>query len=79
MRVFLFHYLHAMMDQKLKQLKLNISQVAALNEEEKPALAEVLFAGQISTISVTTGEENEMDKITRKIKVNENELCVILK
>ncbi|HHJ1257183.1 TPA: hypothetical protein ACQFML_003034 [Proteus mirabilis] len=34
--------------------------LVALNEEAKPALAEVLFAGQISTIGVTTGEENEI-------------------
>ncbi|HEJ9488038.1 hypothetical protein WMR86_14820 [Proteus vulgaris] len=34
--------------------------LVALNEESKPALAEVLFAGQISTIGVTTGEENEI-------------------
>ncbi|WP_311749731.1 hypothetical protein [Proteus terrae] len=34
--------------------------LVALNEEGKPALAEVLFAGQISTIGVTTGEENEI-------------------
>ncbi|HBC6005217.1 hypothetical protein [Proteus mirabilis] len=34
--------------------------LVALNEEAKPTLAEVLFAGQISTIGVTTGEENEI-------------------
>ncbi len=34
--------------------------LVALNEEAKPALAEVLFAGQISTIGVTAGEENEI-------------------
>lgn len=34
--------------------------LVALDEDGNPAIAEVLFAGQITTIGVTTGEENEI-------------------
>ncbi|OAT22135.1 hypothetical protein [Proteus myxofaciens] len=34
--------------------------LVALDEDGNPAIAEILFAGQITTIGVTTGEENEI-------------------